>query len=261
MSQTFEISLPTELSGIKLKQYQKYIKTVQTDPDKQPTEQEIEFANLKLLECFCGLSLKEAHKLPMTEFTGILRHISELFKEKTPLQRMFTMTDKNGKTIEFGFIPKLDDISMGEFIDLDKYISDWQQMHKAMAVLYRPVKHKKGDLYLIEDYEGTDKYSDIMLDSPVNAAIGATVFFLQFRERVVKSYDTLFGEVSGTGIGLSASFGNKWGWYQSVYALANGNVKEFEKVTKLPLFQCLTWLEFEKEKVELENKMIKQNTK
>ena len=62
MSQTFEISLPTELSGIKLKQYQKYIKTVQTDPDKQPTEQEIEFANLKLLECFCGLSLKEAHK-------------------------------------------------------------------------------------------------------------------------------------------------------------------------------------------------------
>lgn len=186
MSQTFEISLPTELSGIKLKQYQRYIKTVQTDPDKQPTEQEIEFANLKLLECFCGLSLKEAHKLPMTEFTGILRHISELFKEKTPLQRMFTMTDKNGKTIEFGFIPKLDDISMGEFIDLDKYISDWQQMHKAMAVLYRPIKYKKGDLYLIENYEGTDKYSEIMLDSPVNAAIGATVFFYNLGKELSK---------------------------------------------------------------------------
>ena len=121
MSQTFEIKVPTELSAITLKQYQKYISVVEHDPNKQPTDEQVEFANLKVLECFCGLSLKQAYKIPMTEFSGILRHVSELFNEKTPLQRMFTMTDKNGKTIEFGFIPKLDDISMGEFIDLDKY--------------------------------------------------------------------------------------------------------------------------------------------
>ena len=152
----------------------------------------------------------------MTEFSGILRHVSELFNEKTPLQRMFTMTDKNGKTIEFGFIPKLDDISMGEFIDLDKYISDWQQMHKAMAVLYRPVKYKKGDLYLIEDYEGTDKYSNIMLDSPVNAAIGATVFFYNLGKELSKvmihslekyleqeSESLLVSELNGDGINQS----------------------------------------------------------
>ena len=89
MSETFKIKVPTELSGIKLKEYQKYIKTVQTDPDKQPTDEQVEFANLKVLECFCGLTLKQAYKLPMTEFTGILQHISNLFKEETPLQRTF----------------------------------------------------------------------------------------------------------------------------------------------------------------------------
>ena len=59
------------------------------------------------------------------------------------MQRTFEMTDKNNKTVKFGFMPKLDDISLGEFIDLDKYISDWQQMHKALSVLYRPVVFEK----------------------------------------------------------------------------------------------------------------------
>jgi len=186
MSQSFEIRVPKELSAIPLKNYQKYIKDVKSDPNKQQTKEELEFANLKVLECFCNITMKQAYKLPMTDFTDIIKHISDLFAEKTPLQRTFTMTDKNGDTIEFGFIPKLDDISMGEFIDLDKYISDWQQMHKAMAVLYRPLKHKDGDLYLIHHYEGTDKLSEIMLDAPVNVAMGAMLFFYHLGNELSK---------------------------------------------------------------------------
>src|SRR5210317_2267043 len=186
MSKTFTISIPKELSGISLKQYQKYIKTVKYKEGTEPTKEEIDFANLKLLECFCGITMKQAYNLPLTEFSGIIGHIAEMFKEETPLQRTFEMTDPNGETIKFGFIPKLDDISMGEFIDLDKYISDWQQMHKAMAVLYRPLKHKEGDLYLIHDYEGTDKLSEIMLDAPVNVAMGAMLFFYHLGNELSK---------------------------------------------------------------------------
>ncbi|QDP49254.1 MAG: hypothetical protein Tp156SUR476192_1, partial [Prokaryotic dsDNA virus sp.] len=72
------------------------------------------------------------------------------------------------------------------FIDLDKYISDWQQMHKALAVLYRPVVFEKKDLYLIEDYEGSEKYADVMLDAPVNVALGATVFFYRLGSELSK---------------------------------------------------------------------------
>ena len=122
----------------------------------------------------------------MTEFTGILQHISNVFKEETPLQRTFEMTDANNKTVKFGFIPKLDDISLGEFIDLDKYISDWQEMHKALSVLYRPVVFEKKDTYLIEDYEGSDKYADVMLDAPVNVAFGATLFFYHLGNELSK---------------------------------------------------------------------------
>jgi len=173
MSHKFTLEVPTELSAVPLHQYQKYLKVM----DDNEGVEDVEFINLKILEIFCGVTLKQAYKLPLAEFSSIISHIVEIFKEDTPLQRDFTLTDPNGDSVTFGFIPKLDDITLGEFADLESYISDWQQMHKALAVLYRPVTFRKGDLYLIEEYNGTDKYSGIMKDAPVNVALGAVVFF------------------------------------------------------------------------------------
>ena len=173
MSQKFTIEVPKDLSGITLQQYQKYLKIMDGKEDLEDNE----FMNLKVLEIFCGVTMKQAYNLPLSEFSFIINHIVDVFKEDTPLQRDFTLTDPKGDSVTFGFIPNLDDITLGEFVDLDNYIGDWEQMHKAMAVLYRPITFRKGDLYLIEDYEGTDKYAGIMKDSPVNVALGAVVFF------------------------------------------------------------------------------------
>jgi len=183
MSQKFTLEVPQELSAITLQQYQKYLKVMEGNEDAVDTE----FINLKVLEIFCGVTMKEAYKLPLAEFSFIINHIVNIFKEDTPLQRDFTLTDPKGDSVTFGFIPKLDDISLGEFIDLDNYIGDWQQIHKAMAVLYRPITFRKGDLYLIEDYEGSDKYAEVMKDAPVNVALGAIVFFYRLGN-VLSSY-------------------------------------------------------------------------
>ena len=44
-------------------------------------------------------------------------------------------------------------MTFGEYTDLDSYIGDWDNMHKVMAVLYRPIT-KKGlnNTYEIEKY-------------------------------------------------------------------------------------------------------------
>ena len=183
MSQKFTLEVPQELSAITLQQYQKYLKVMEGNEDAVDTE----FINLKVLEIFCGVTMKEAYKLPLAEFSFIINHIVEIFKEDTPLQRDFTLTDPKGDSVTFGFIPKLDDISLGEFIDLDNYIGDWQQIHKAMAVLYRPITFRKKDFYLIEEYEGSDKYAEVMKDAPVNVALGAIVFFYRLGN-VLSSY-------------------------------------------------------------------------
>ena len=71
-------------------------------------------------------------------------------------------------------------------------------------------------------------------------------------------YDGLFTEtVAEQGASHTQGFGKKWGWYQSIYALAKGDVRYIEEVTKLPFQQCFLWLEFEKDKNDIEAKMLK----
>jgi len=54
-----------------------------------------------------------------------------------------------------------------------------------------------------------------------------------------------------------AQFGQRWGWYQSIVHLANGDVARIDGVTKLPLHQCLLKLTFDKEKGEIESNEIR----
>jgi len=67
------------------------------------------------------------------------------FSERPPLKQRFFI----GKQ-EFGFIPSLEEITVGELNDIDTYISDWTKMHNAMAVLYRPITATFGNRYEIE---------------------------------------------------------------------------------------------------------------
>jgi len=169
-----EVSVPQQLSSIKLEQYQRYL-AIAKNVDEE--EKDNEFLNLKALEIFCGLSLKDSYNLPVSMFESVLLQVSRCFQEKTDLVQRFKMTGSDGVTLEFGFIPNLDKMTFGEYIDLESYISDWDNMHKAMAVMYRPIVAGKKHLYEIEPYEGSERWADVMKDAPVNVALGAMVFF------------------------------------------------------------------------------------
>ena len=69
----------------------------------------------------------------------------------------------------------LDEMSLGEYIDLDNNASDWEKMHVAMNVLYRPIKTSKVGKYNIEEYDV--KFPEVMKDMPLDAAIGSLFFF------------------------------------------------------------------------------------
>ena len=181
---TLELSVPTRMSDIRLEQYQKYLKVVEAVD--QESEESVNFVNLKALEIFCGLQLKESYKLPLSEFSGIIEDLSSALAEKTPLVKRFWFRGDNGNEVEFGMIPDLNNMSFGEYVDLDKYISSWPDMNKAMAVLFRPITKKKKDLYDIEEYEGSDKYAGYMSYMPLNVALGAIVFFYRLGMKLSK---------------------------------------------------------------------------
>ena len=158
-----DILVPNSLEEITLKQYQKFLKIQKENDDPY-------FLQCKMIEIFCNLDSKAVRNLKLLDANKIVSVINLMFEEKPKLINTF----KLGK-VEYGFIPKLDNISLGEYVDLDTYIGDWDNMHIAMNVLYRPIKDKIKDKYIIEDYnnESKDKLDEI----PLDVVLGA-VFFL-----------------------------------------------------------------------------------
>ena len=83
-------------------------------------------------------------------------------------------------------------------------------------------------------------------------------FFDRFRERINESYSQLFSTAdSGMDSTAEGAFAEQYGWYSSIYAIAQGDLTKFDQVTKLNIHSCFTFLSFEKQKLEIEGKRIK----
>ena len=176
----FSFEVPATLRGIKLNQWQKYIDVYEKNKDAEDTE----FLDKKLLSIFCDIDLKDVDKLGLEVFYSTIQHISNLLNQKTDLVQRFSLKGTDDVVVEFGLIPNFDKMSYGEFIDLEKYMFDNKNYHKAMAVLYRPIKFKSKDKYLIHDYKGTEYMADVMRDAPLDAALGARVFFYRLATKL-----------------------------------------------------------------------------
>lgn len=166
MRKQIELEVPTTMNDITLGQYQKYIKVADENEGAD------EFVNKKLIEIFCNITLRDVEQIPMVEAEKVISILGKSFEEKPELIRHFKLLD-----VEMGFIPKLDDISLGEYIDLENTISDWQNIHKAMAVLFRPVNFKSKDKYTIAPYSPNEDIQSLMKEMPLDVVMGAMVFF------------------------------------------------------------------------------------
>ena len=160
-----EIVIPTSLSEIPLKSYQEFMKVVEKSNDE-------EFIGQKTIEIFCGLKMKDVVKVKWSDVKSLTLHLNEIFKAKPKFQATFKIDNT-----EFGFIPNLEDMTFGEYIDLESNISSVETFHKAMAVMYRPITKKVKDRHEIFEYTGTDEFSDVMKFASLDVVLGATVFF------------------------------------------------------------------------------------
>ena len=92
-----QVKVPRQLSDISLKEYQEYLKIYRqvekdAEKDKDINKEQNDFLNLKALEIFCGLELKESYKLPLNTFDAVLESVYGCFNEETPLIQRFKMT-------------------------------------------------------------------------------------------------------------------------------------------------------------------------
>ncbi len=164
-----EINVPSSLSEIPLKHYQDFLR-VQADSNDE------EFVAQKMVEIFCGIELKDVVKMKLTSLNELIAHFTKLFSEKPKFQNRFKIKAEEGE-LEFGFIPELEAISFGEYVDLESHLQSWDDYHKAMAVMYRPVVKTRKDKYDILPYEPNVDFQELMKFAPLDVVLASSVFF------------------------------------------------------------------------------------
>ncbi len=158
------LRIPTSLNEITLGQYQEFSKL---DNNTKISPAEIQ---LKMIQIFCNVSELVARGMRATDIAEICEMLNNMFDTEHQLVNRFKL---NG--VNYGFIPELDDMSFGEYMDLDTFIGDNDNIHRAANVLFRPIEFKRGDRYTIKEYDSNT--SETAKDFPLDAVLGAIVFF------------------------------------------------------------------------------------
>ena len=70
---------------------------------------------------------------------------------------------------------------------------------------------------------------------------------MAFRKETIDSYALIFNGSDGSDSENNADedFADKWSWFGVMYRLTNGEIVNLEAITKLNLYECLTWLSYE----------------
>jgi hypothetical protein len=161
-----KINIPENISEVTLGQFQKYMELLERDLD-------IMNFNKRKVSIFTNIPFKDLGSVKAIDFERISKQVDLSLNTDAQFEATFKLDG-----LEFGFINDFEEISLGEFADLEKYQTSQNDLHNLMAILFRPIRNKAHGRYEIESYKGTAEYAERMKLMPLNIANGALVFFL-----------------------------------------------------------------------------------
>ena len=162
-----KVLLPDTIADVTLKQFQELYTLTEVEG---LTEKELEKEKLRI---FIGLDEDQIKGISQNDYDSLILSIDEALNKPSEFQSKFKM---NG--VDFGFIPNFDNITSFELEHLLDYGTEPDNLHYIMAILFRPILSKDilGN-YKIASYKGSDKWAEIMKDTPLNIVNGALIFF------------------------------------------------------------------------------------
>lgn len=178
MKKEIELTIPTDWAGVNLKKY------LALKADVEAYKDDEEAVTALMLFHLCGLEPNYLKSLPMDAYNEIKETIGKFIKDvELPLQKFINIDG-----IEYGFEPNLSKMAYGAYADITKHKvleinNDWATI---MNILYRPIKHKKGDFYEIDTYTG-DTNSDKFLYVGMDVHFGALFFLLNLLTDLLSS--------------------------------------------------------------------------
>ena len=174
---TKEITIPTKWSEITLGQFRAYTLHKARSRNASPLEEK-----MVVVEMFCGMTTKDVRSLNLKDLNSIYSDVVKILEDNNAeikFQQTFTFKGK-----DFGFVPNLSKLSTGEWVDYEELMKQggyWQNAHKIMSILFRPIDKQKKELYSIEEYndQHIKDNAEGFLDLPMDKVIGAQSFFFR----------------------------------------------------------------------------------
>lgn len=173
------ITAPQSWADVNLYQYLRWYKSVKPYLE---TEEYADKAILHGIFNFTNITEDEYLNMPEKDITDLKVQIAKLLNTTYTnfLPKSITI-DK----VKYGFIPSLDDMAYGEYLDLVEYTKKnmWDKMPTIMAMMYRPIVSESGETYAIEKYNGTneDRVELFNLYLTMDCVFGAISFFLDLQ--------------------------------------------------------------------------------
>ena len=106
----------------------------------------------EIVTALSDIPKKLVNELAIRDVAIIMSKIAELQSEQnTVLKKVFEIDG-----VEYGMHPDLSEITLGEYADIETMIKQGieKNMPNIMAVLFRPIINRKGEVYTIEAYDG-----------------------------------------------------------------------------------------------------------
>ena len=241
--------------------------TIAKDWSEVTVEQFIELKTLSnngllsnYIEQFCILAnIDQADEL----FDNV--DTDELINEISKLHFLNHLPTKVTNTINEYKLININKITIGEFIDIDTYMSDnfYTNIPKIAAILYRKHKVDEWGNEIIEPYDfDLNERSLIFEEITINDIYGALERFKAFKTNVMNIYKSLFNDDSDDeDLSEDESKGlddeeikrinadiqkeklrKRFAWSALVYNLSNEDICKMNDVYNLPLIFCLNIL-------------------
>lgn len=172
-----ELKVPTSYADVTLKKWLELQSELEAYKDNEQA------VTALLMYHLCGLDPKYLPKIAVDDYVLVKSELeSFLSNTDLPLQRIIKIDG-----VEYGFEPNLSQMSYGAYADITQYKNlnidtNWA---KIMSILYRPIKHKKGDMYSIEAYDG-EMREEMFLKVSMDIHFGALFFFVNLLMDLLK---------------------------------------------------------------------------
>ena len=172
-----ELKVPTSYADITLQQW------INLQNELEAYKDDEQAVTALMLYHLCGLEPKYMKGIAVDDYALVKGQLeSFLGNTDLPLQRIITIDG-----VEYGFEPNLSQMSYGAYADITQYkdLTIDKNWAKIMSVLYRPIKHKKGEMYSIEAYDGTMR-EELFLKLGMHVHFGCLFFFVNLLMDLLK---------------------------------------------------------------------------